>query len=271
MELQKLLEEMWLDYCKLNPQVKAIYDFLTDRGEQPVNDHIALRTFRAPGLGITPLAATFVDLGYKKMGDYTFPEKKLFAEHFEPGPELPPHSPKVFISELILDDFSLLFRQTIQALLRQMPPISGKMSPLMGRPWRISYSQYELLAKESEYASWVAAHGFRPNHFTVFVNSLKTFSSLEELNTALESQGFVLNTSGGKIKGSPKELLEQSSTMAAKIPVRFDDGVFEIPGCYYEFARRYPDASGKLYQGFIPSSADKIFESTNRMPDHLTN
>jgi hypothetical protein len=43
----------------------------------------------------------------------------------------------------------------------------------------------------------------------------------------------------------------------------FTEGEFDIPGCYYEFARRYPDADGKLYSGFIAKSADKIFESTN--------
>ncbi|MEJ2595547.1 MAG: DUF1338 domain-containing protein, partial [bacterium] len=40
-------------------------------------------------------------------------------------------------------------------------------------------------------------------------------------------------------------------------------GIFSIPSCYYEFARRYPDASGKLYGGFIAKSADKIFEITD--------
>lgn len=40
---------------------------------------------------------------------------------------------------------------------------------------------------------------------------------------------------------------------------------FEIPGCYYEFARRFPIWKDKtyLFQGFIPQSANKIFESTN--------
>ncbi|MCB0347650.1 MAG: DUF1338 family protein, partial [Bdellovibrionales bacterium] len=87
---------------------------------------------------------------------------------------------------------------------------------------------------------------------------------LEDLNTFIESNGFSLNSSGGKIKGTPAELLEQSSTLAKTIAVNFDDGNFEIPACYYEFARRYPDTSGNLYQGFIAASADKIFESTDR-------
>jgi hypothetical protein len=45
----------------------------------------------------------------------------------------------------------------------------------------------------------------------------------------------------------------------------FEEGSFEVPGCYYEFARRYAMPSGQLYQGFIAKSADKIFESTNKL------
>jgi len=63
--------------------------------------------------------------------------------------------------------------------------------------------------------------------------------------------------------GTKKELLQQSSIMAEKIKVDFNEGVYEIPGCYYEFAIRYPDKDGNLYNGFIAKSADKIFESTN--------
>jgi hypothetical protein len=46
--------------------------------------------------------------------------------------------------------------------------------------------------------------------------------------------------------------------------VEFADGqMHAVPTCYYEFAKRYPDASGKLFQGFVATSADKIFESTD--------
>ena len=51
--------------------------------------------------------------------------------------------------------------------------------------------------------------------------------------------------------------------MAGILPVKFKEGTFEIPSCYYEFARRYPDHDGNLYSGFIAKSADKIFESTD--------
>ena len=88
-------------------------------------------------------------------------------------------------------------------------------------------------------------------------------NTIEKVNQLLKDNGFRLNDAGGEIKGTPGELLEQSSTRAGILPVTFIEGVFEIPSCYYEFARRYPDADGQLYSGFIAKSADKIFESTN--------
>ena len=55
----------------------------------------------------------------------------------------------------------------------------------------------------------------------------------------------------------------QSSTRADAVDVMFADGVFRVPSCYYEFARRYPLPSGELFQGFVPTSANKLFESTD--------
>ena len=60
-----------------------------------------------------------------------------------------------------------------------------------------------------------------------------------------------------------EQLLEQSSIKSGLVEVSFMEGNFKVPGCYYEFARRYPSANGELFSGFIAKSADKIFESTN--------
>ncbi len=261
MTLSGLLESMWQDYLHLNPQALAIYKAFQGRGEDVVNDHIALRTFNAPGWGLKTLARTFEGFGYKKEGEYIFKEKRLYAEHFEHEDQ---SLPKVFISELELEKFSNSLQSTIQGLLAQVEPSFLERQDLVfaGRPWKVSYETYQALAQESEYASWVAAHGFRPNHFTVNVNQLKTFQALSEVNDFIKSLGFPLNTSGGEIKGGPDDKLEQSSTLASEISVAFEEGDFQIPGCYYEFAKRYALSNGQLYQGFVAASADKIFEST---------
>lgn len=147
-----------------------------------------------------------------------------------------------------------------------LPGESGFL--IAGTPWKkISFQVYQDLLKESEYAAWMSAFGFRVNHFTVFFNSLKNFRTLAELDEFIKNIGFELNAVGGEIKGSPQVYLEQFSTLAHPIEVGFADQKKIIPECYYEFARRYPMADGKLFQGFLPDSADKIFESTNFRPD----
>lgn len=263
--LKTLLDKMWVDYCELNPAAKRIHDLFVARGDEVINDHIALRTFNHPRLGIESLAQHFKKYGYVEKGHYTFVEKKLYAKHYEHPND---NNPKIFISELELEKVSPFIRNTVNGLVEQVTDsmIQDELFPMMGRPWKMTYQMYAELAKESEYASWVAAYGFRPNHFTVNINKLKSFDRIEDLNTFIKSQGFTLNSSGGEIKGTTADYLEQSSTMASEIPVKFDDGsTHNIPGCYYEFAKRYPLDNGKLYQGFVAKSADKIFESTNKM------
>jgi hypothetical protein len=263
MPVETLLELMWKDYCQLNPAAKKIYDLFVAEGETVINDHIALRTFNHPRLGIESLAAQFKKYGYEEKGDYHFIEKKLYAKHYE-HPDLT--LPKIFISELELEKVSPFVRETINDLVAKIPPstLESETFSVCGRPWPMSHKVYLELAKESEYASWVAAHGFRPNHFTMNINTLKKFHDIRVLNKFVTSKGFALNTSGGEVKGTTADCLEQSSTMASEIPVEFTDGVYSVPGCYYEFAKRYPLKDGKLYQGFVAKSADKIFESTNK-------
>ncbi|WP_437186630.1 DUF1338 domain-containing protein [Planctomicrobium sp. SH668] len=262
-QLDELLHRLWIDFTQINSQAQVIHKLLEDRGEAAVNDHIALRTFADPRIGVDSIARPFVSAGYKKKGDYRFEKKKLAAQHYEhPDPQLP----KIFVSELLVRDFSSDLQRIVLDLIDQVPAdmLDCPELCLAGRLWNLPINNYETLAKESEYAGWMAAFGFRVNHFTVLVNSLTTIQSLEELNELVLQAGFPLNVEGGAIKGSAEELLEQSSTIASKVEVEFADGKLLIPGCYYEFARRYAQADGTLFSAFVTTSADKIFQSTDR-------
>ncbi len=256
---------MWSDYCDLNPAARRIYDLLTGQGEVVLNDHIALRTLNHPRLGIDNLGHCFEKFGYKKMDkEYFFKNKKLYARHWQHEND---SLPKIFISELELENVSAYARETLNKLVEQIPDsfLKSDQYPFGGRPWKVDYATFLKLAEESEYASWFAAWGFRPNHFTVNINALKNYQDILKLNSFIESNGFVLNSSGGVVKGTPEQYLEQSSTMANEITCQFSDQSANIPGCYYEFAKRYKMNDGKFYQGFVAASADKIFESTNRI------
>jgi len=70
------------------------------------------------------------------------------------------------------------------------------------------------------------------------VNGLKKFNSVEKVNSFLKENGFQINDSGGEIKDTSADLLKQLSIKSEMIMVDFEEGTFEIPGCYYEFARR---------------------------------
>ena len=227
-----------------------------------VNDHIALRTYDLEKTSIDKLAQIFVANGYRQGGEYQFYQKKLFARHYEPPQN---NLPKVFISQLLVSQLPQPTQKMITSLVEQMPPSLSKKPDFLysGRPWNIDSKSYIQLLEVSEYAAWVAAFGFRPNHFTVNVNALKTLGNVEDVNQLLKEKGIPLNTSGGEIKGSQEMLLKQSSTLANRIPVKFCDRTMTIPSCYYEFAQRFASADGKLYQGFVATSADKIFESTH--------
>ena len=105
--------------------------------------------------------------------------------------------------------------------------------------------------------------GYIANHFTVSVTDCSYFKNLNQLNNYLKENGFEINSSGGEIKGSEKQGLEQSSIMSKEILVDFSDGSYNVPGCYYEFAYRY-----NIFIGFITQSANHIFESTNEKTEN---
>ena len=259
MKASELLDALWRDYVATTPQAERIHHLLTERGEIIKNDHVALRTYGAPGVGIEALARSFETLGWRARDEYRFADKHLRARYWQHDDAA---LPKVFISELILDEVSPAAHAIIDRLLAQLPAGFG-VHPTAGRPWSVAYADYATLLGESEYAAWVAAFGFRVNHFTVDVGALSTFPDVHSLDAFLAEHGFTLNDSGGLVKGTPNDLLEQSATRADSIEVTFADRTARVPSCYYEFAKRYPLPSGELFHGFVPASADKIFESTD--------
>ncbi len=259
-----LFDILWQDYLTYNPEVKKVYNLFLKEGENVVNDHIAFRTFEDPRISIDVLAKPFLQAGYEYRGEYEFTQKHLYARHFELKPFK--NAPRIFISQLKLGEFSDYLQRTVRALIDKIPEKMLNSEELVhsGNRWGTpSWEVYQKLREESEYAAWVYVYGFRANHFTVSINALKKFDTIQKVNTFLKENGFLLNDSGGEIKGTPQELLEQSSTKAGILPVKFVEGTHNIPSCYYEFARRYEDKDGNLYGGFIAKSADKIFESTD--------
>jgi hypothetical protein len=264
MTTTQIFSRLWNDYTSQNPDVKKVYDLFVSAGESVVNDHIAFRTFNDPRINVEVLSKVFINSGYQEKGQYVFEKKHLFAKHYEHTTEK--DMPRVFISELKTEDFSKELQLIVKQCVDKIP------SPLLhseelifsGNTWGTpSFNVYESLRAETEYAAWLYVNGFTANHFTVSVNHLKKYDSIQKVNEFIKSHGFLMNDAEVEIQGTPEELLEQSSIRAAIKPLPFIEGIYDVTSCYYEFARRYPDSNGQLYSGFIAKSADKIFQSTN--------
>ena len=263
-QIDALFNHLWQDYVSITPSAEQVHRLLKQNTlcDTLINDHVAFRTFALDKTRLNKLAVHFEALGYRAMGEYDFAAKKLSAKHFQHDDLT---QPKIFISELRVEELSAQAQTIIQQLVAQMPEdITQKDSFLYSGPhWEITQADYDSLLAESEYAAWLAAWGFRANHFTVSVNHLGPQFTLKHINTMLKQAGFVLNAAGGEIKGGKEVCLAQSSIMADKMPVTFLDAERSVPSCFYEFAERFAMQDGQLYQGFVAASADKIFESTH--------
>jgi hypothetical protein len=264
MKLETIFSRLWSDYISQNPSAEKIYRLFTDEGEKVVNDHIAFRTLDYHEIDIDVLALPFICNGYVPKGEYFFREKHLYAKHFESSRDK--NAPRIFISRLILSECSEFLQKTLREAFNKVIPEQLNSTELIfsGSIFNpLSFDIYNKLRAESEYAAWFYVFGFRANHFTVSINALKKYNNIISVNNLLKENGFALNNSGGEIKGTVADLLQQSSTIADTVGIKFIEGSFEVPCCYYEFAQRYTDSQGQLYNGFVAKSADKIFESTN--------
>lgn len=247
------------------------------------NDHIAFRTLGVAHLGINSLEKIFLHYGYQKRDSYFFESKRLNAYWYAP-----PNTtlPRVFISELIVEDMPMSLRNIIDKYTSHInsDPIDSldldnhqKVIDFLHRSlWKVpSYEEYQLLLKHSEYAAWVMYNRYYLNHFTIDVSYLKApYNNLDSFNTFVKSLDICLNDSGGVIKKSKDGLLLQSSTVSTPCKATFSCGtVSKIAGSYIEFAQRkvlaefshLPDSqitSKHRREGFEVSNADKIFEST---------
>ncbi|GLT36981.1 hypothetical protein SLA2020_113250 [Shorea laevis] len=292
--VRNVLASMETVYLNRNPTAKAILELVRSNDDDKIfYDHFAFRTFGVNGYGIDSMASFFLDYGYTPKEELRFPAKKLRALWFSPpSTSLPDGAtgvngplPRIFISELLVDQMS----PKTQEIIRKYTEISGRgnkhavlASVLGSLTWeKPLYSEFQQLARESEYAAWTLVNGYALNHLTISTHQLKSnLRDIKSLNQFVEKNGFKLNSEGGILKVSPDGLLLQSSTVADSVPFCFSDGVTEsVPCSYIEFAERLilpqyknlPESEVKEYHrrdGFEVGNADKIFESTSS--DQLT-
>ena len=255
---------LWEDYATIAPSAVAIHDLFRARGEVVRNDHVAFRTLSGTEIGLDALEPHLLGLGYTLHDHYRFDDKHLNARSYVHQTR---DLPRVFVSELCREELDGRPRAILDRLCLEIPETAADdLSVFLGGPlWRpIGVAEYEILAARSEYAAWVCALGMHANHFTISVNALEQTRTIESVLDVVEAAGFEISDAGGRVKGGADVFLEQGSTRADRVLVRFSDGEIRVPTCYTEFALRYEDGAGRLFEGFVVGSADRIFESTVR-------
>ena len=189
-------------------------------------------------------------------------------------PTFQPNLPRVFISECRVHEFSPETQTIVHKYASEVSydPVErldlydGQAvdqflhTPLWTQP---TWEDYQSVAQESEYVSWVLNNRYYLNHFTISIHELPNgYNTIDQFNDFLESIGILLNDAGGKIKVSQDRQLLQSASVSNKVHVPFvhHDGAIhhhDVPGSYVEFAQRIDGRDG-----FDPGNANSIFEST---------
>lgn len=293
----QLWDRLWQEYRGRVSYAQTYEQMILQAGGTVANDHIAFRSLRLnidtsqgkQNLGIEYLAKIAEALGYTAAGEYFFSPQKLYARHYRHPAQERLDLPKLFISELIVEELeeaiaSLIYQTVSDAFvgwalptnltnLTEINLIVDRLQSVFTRPWSPpTKSVVEAVNQATQYGAWVLLHGYAVNHFTGYVNRQQTaqYPDIETTANGLAALGVPMKA---QIEGSLEVGLRQTATHAVKEMVTVIDDVtrelIQIPWtyAYYEIAERYQvEGSGKqvLFDAFLGQNAQHLFEMTRK-------
>lgn len=298
----KLLNKLWKNYSARVSYAGIYQQMILEAGGRVANDHIAFRSLRLnvetpegkKNLGIEYIGQIAEVLGYFVAGELSFPDQKLYARHYRHPQQEQYDLPKLFISELIVEelpaDIAELIEQTVTNNLAvetqsiaslintaDTEHIADQLQKIFTRPWQPPLrSTVETVNKITQYGAWVLLHGYAVNHFTGYINRHNTqqYPDIESTARGLAERGVPMKA---EIEGNRSTGLRQTATQAIKenVPVRDDSTqeVITIPWtyAYYEIAERnlIEIAPGQtaLFEEFLGPNAQNLFEMTRTVDE----
>ncbi len=296
---QELWTQLWSIYRQRVDYARVYEAMIKAAGGTVANDHIAFRSLRlvvdgadgSVNLGIPYLESLVQWLGYEVAGEYHFRDRHLYARHYRHPEQNQYDLPKLFISELIVEQLPPLIVNSILDTVRSgsffsfsswqesgfsseqnEQAIALALIPIFTRPWTPpKRTVVEAVNSVSQYGAWVLLHGYSVNHFTGYINrqNTPTYPDLKSTAIALAGQGVPMkdNFEGGESSG-----LQQTATQAVReqVPILDEQGHLDQmlwSYAYYELAERYlvSDSNGHktLFEGFIGPQAQHLFDMTH--------
>ncbi|WP_392532608.1 DUF1338 domain-containing protein [Nostoc sp. C117] len=295
LHLWKLL---WQEYSARVNHARTYQQMIIAAGGNVANDHIAFRSLRllvdSPegqiNLGIDYLGQIAEALGYVVAGEYTFAQTHLYARHYRHPQQEEFNLPKLFISELIVDELpsniAQIISETVSSIQYELTSpvtsllekeenietIAKQLQQIFTRPWLPPQrSVVEEVNQVTQYGAWVLLHGYAVNHFTGYVNGQNT-SEYPDVDTTASGLADLGVPMKAEIEGNVACGLRQTATQAVTEMVTvLDDSSgaeIQIPWtyAYYEIAQRYlvEIEPGKqvLFDAFLGTNAQQLFEMT---------
>jgi Domain of unknown function (DUF1338) len=283
---------LWQEYIHRVKYAQIYQEMIVNAGGSVANDHIAFRSLRLDininqtqiNLGIQLFEPILNLLGYKAAGEYFFPDTHLYARHYKHPEQEKYDLPKLFISELIVqelpDDIVAIIKKTVSNgnfdYFTQFPTANPEIiidpKNIFTRPWQTPYlSEIQTVNQVSQYGAWVLLHGYAANHFTANINRQNTpkYPNIEITANGLADLGIPMKA---EIEGSINVGLRQTATHAVNEQITVIDdksGVeIQIPWtyAYYELAQRYivelEPGKQELFDAFLGKNARQLFEMT---------
>ncbi|BAZ06520.1 DUF1338 domain-containing protein [Calothrix sp. NIES-3974] len=295
--INHIWQELWQEYLQRVPYARTYVKMITENGGTVANDHIAFRSLRLNitvnghefNLGIPFLETIIQQFGYQCGGEYFFPTTHLYARHYYHPQQTELNLPKLFLSELIVDELpdyiQKIIHQSVASIspnyldnylqLSQSLPSQTTYKNLFIRPWQPPYlSHIHTVNQISQYGAWVLLHGYAVNHFTGYVNQQNTpkYPDIQTTANGLKKMGVPMKN---EIEGSIAVGLCQTATQAVNEDVTVIDDInnqeIKTPWtyAYYEIAERYhiPNQVGdtQLFDGFLGANAQHLFEMTKKI------
>jgi hypothetical protein len=295
-----IIKTLWQNYRKTSWQMNKIETSLKEKGiEEIILDHFAIIDLPGPFTGIPYLCEIFSKLGFIVRGiDYLPDRQNAFcwmAEENSNGCHPRDVLPQVVVADFRLDalppeikkiitfyasyakpspieDINRLIKRLYEGDTEAMFEIEKIIvSYLKGRDWPLpTVNEFYTVAEFNELLAWVLIFGRQPNHFTLSIHLLDTFTDLSDFTHFITNEvKLELNNEGDIIKGSQAVGIMQSSTKAYPETLLLKDGTISVPTPFVEFVWRYPRcethqpllAWDDYFTGFIGQQATQVIES----------
>ena len=182
MQRQEFLQQLWLDYIHLHPEIGGLR--LWPVGSEP--EFLALLTLNHGPFAAAKLLPTLTQFGYRATERHAMADRGLLVSLYAP----PDDGPWLVLGELQLGTLTREPREILQALVAQalQEDTRGQNLLARGRPWPMpDWDTFCLLQRAHPLAAWLAVMGPRLHHAGFDCERLG--SDINTLDAELEQAG----------------------------------------------------------------------------------